>query len=129
MRLLRLLWPLFNLLLCDGALARSLSSTRIGARPLATNRQRPAMASASVAADLHQPFDVHRHFLAEIAFNAALLLEHPADFPDIVLRQVLHADVGTNAGLRKDHARTMPPDPVDVGETDFNALGARKIDS
>ena len=87
------------------------------------------MAAAAIAADLHQPLDVHRDLLAEVALDAALLLDHPADLPDVVLRQILHADVRADAGILEDVVRTDAPDAVDVGEPDLDALGARKIDA
>ncbi len=87
------------------------------------------MAQAAVAADFHQPLDVHGDLLAEIAFDAALLLDHPADLPDVVFRQILDADVGADAGFLQDGVRSHPPDAVDVGETNLDALGARKINA
>src|SRR5687768_9639829 len=87
------------------------------------------MTAAAVAADFHQPLDVHRDLLAEIAFHAALLFEHAADLAHVVLGQILHADVGTDAGLSENRARPMPSDAIDVREADFNPLGARKIDA
>src|SRR5215213_2392579 len=82
-RLLRQFLPcLFSLLLGDRAFARSLARARIGARPLPANRQRTPVTAAAVAADLHQPFDVQRDLLAEVAFHAALLFEHPAGLAD-----------------------------------------------
>src|SRR5512134_2844704 len=62
--------PLHRLLLRDGALARALPRARVGARPLAAHRQVPAMAQAAIAADFHQPLDVHRDFLAQVALDA-----------------------------------------------------------
>src|SRR5918999_1619172 len=87
------------------------------------------MAASAVAADFHQPLDVHRDLLAKIAFHAALLLEHAADLAHVVLGEVLHPDVRAHARFRKDLVRAVPPDAIDVGEADFDALGARQIDA
>jgi len=38
-----------------------------------------AVTAAAVAADFHQPLDVHRDLLAEVSFDAALFLDHAAD--------------------------------------------------
>jgi hypothetical protein len=62
----------------------------------------------AVAADLHQPLDVDGDLLPEIAFDAALLLDDPADLPDVVLRQVLDPEVAADARLREDVARPRP---------------------
>src|SRR3972149_4013502 len=61
-----------GLLLRDGALARSLARPRVGLRPLPANRQAAPVAHPAVAADFHQPLDVHRDLLAEIALDATL---------------------------------------------------------
>src|SRR5690606_31697010 len=61
---------LHRLLLGDRAPARALPRPRVRARALAAHRQPAAMPQPPVAADLHQPLDVERHFLAEIALDA-----------------------------------------------------------
>jgi hypothetical protein len=66
---------------------------------------------AAVAADFHQPLDVHRDLLAEVALDAALLLEHAADLADVVFGQILHADVRAHARRARtsfDRLRPMP---------------------
>src|SRR5262245_28742459 len=118
-----------NLLLRDRALARTLARARVGARALAAHRQAAAMPHAAEAADFHQPLDVHRDLLAEIALDAALLLDHPADLAHVVLGQILDADVRRHAGVLEDAVRAHPPDAVDVGETDLDPLGSRKINA
>src|SRR5262249_43980705 len=80
-------------------------------------------------ADFHQPLDVHRDFLPQVALDAPLLLDDPADLPHVVFRQILDAHVGADAGLLQDAVRTHPPDAEDVSEPDLDALGPRKIDA
>src|SRR5688572_30749167 len=87
------------------------------------------MSQAAIAADLHQPLDVHRDLLPEIAFDAAYLFEHPADLADVVFREVLHADVRADARRDQHVVRPLPPDAVDIGEADLDPLRARKIDT
>src|SRR5713101_1751661 len=74
-----------NLLLRDRALARPLSRARVSLRPLAADRQTPPVPQAPVAADFHQPLDVHRDLFPEVALDAALFLDHPADLAHVVL--------------------------------------------
>ena len=50
-----------------------LAGARIRARALSPDWQVAPMAQATVAADLDQPFDVHLHFAAQIAFNLVIL--------------------------------------------------------
>src|SRR5436309_815575 len=73
-----------DLLLRDGALARTLARARVGARTLAAHRQAAAVPHPAETADLHQPLDVHRDLLAEIALDAALFLDDAADLAHIV---------------------------------------------
>src|SRR6476661_1261638 len=110
-----------RLLLGNRALARALAGARVGARPLAVHGQAAAVAHAAIAADFHQPLDVHRDLLAEIAFDAALLLDDAADLPHVVLGEVLHADIAADPGFLENQVRAHAPDAEDVGETDFNA--------
>src|SRR5262245_29430844 len=120
---------LHDLLLSNRALARTLARARVGLRPLAAHRQAAAVPRSAIRADFHQPLDVHRDFLAEVAFDAPLLLDDAADFPDVLFRQVLDADVGAHPGVLEDAVGTDPADAVDVRESDLDALGARKIDA
>src|SRR6185503_15164351 len=73
--------------------------------------------------------DVHRDLLAEIAFHAAHLFEHPADLPDVVLGEILHTDVRADAGCPEDVVRSLPADAVDIGKANLDPLGSRKIDA
>src|SRR3546814_18294618 len=56
------------LLACD-RLGRPLAGARIGVRALAMDRQTLAVTQATVAAEVHQPFDIHGNFTAKIAFD------------------------------------------------------------
>src|SRR5205085_422154 len=49
------------------------------------------------------------------------------DFPDIVLRQILHPDVLVDARFLEDLVRGRPADTEDVRQTDFHALIEWKI--
>src|SRR5262245_544757 len=115
------------LFLRDRALARTLARARVGARPLTAHRQVAPVPQATVAADLHQPLDIHRDLLAEIAFHAALLFEHAADLPDIVFGEILDPDVGAHARRTQHVVRALASNAVDVGKADLNPLGPREI--
>src|SRR4051794_8110621 len=54
-------------LLGNGRLAWTLSSARVGMSSLATHRQGATMSQATIAADVHQPLDIHLDTLAQIA--------------------------------------------------------------
>jgi hypothetical protein len=46
---------------------------------LSTDRQPSAMTQSTVAADIHQPLDIHLNTLPKISLNLALRLEDSAD--------------------------------------------------
>jgi hypothetical protein len=54
------------------------------------------MTQAPVGTDFHQPFDVHRDFLAEITFNAIVLFNDLTDMVDLVVVQLANLDVETD---------------------------------
>src|SRR5687767_3699476 len=118
-----------RLLLGDRTLARALPRAGVRLGPLTAHRQVAPMAQAAPAADFHQPLDVHRDLLAEVSFDAPLLFDDAADLAHIVFREVLHADVGADARFRQDVVRALAPDPVDISQPDFDALGARQINT
>src|SRR4030095_11177746 len=113
--------PLHCLLFRDRALARALARARVA------DRQVAAVPEPSIAADFHQPLDVHRDLLAQIAFHAADLFDHTADLADVVFGEILDANVRTDAGRTEDVARPLSADAVDIREPDLDALGAREI--
>src|SRR6267378_6023232 len=110
------------LLVGNRALARALARARVGPRALAAHRQTPAVPYPPVAPDFHQALDVHGDILAEIAFHAPLLFYDAADLPDVVFRQILHAEVGTDPCVLEDLVRTDARGAVNVRQTDLHAL-------
>src|SRR6516165_9217640 len=72
------------LLLRDRALARALPRARVRPRALTADGQVAAVTHPAIAADFHQPLDVHGDLLAQISLDAALFLDHAADLPDVV---------------------------------------------
>src|SRR5512132_418680 len=84
---------LHRLLLRHRATPRALARPRVGPGALAAHRQVAAVPQPAEAADLHQPLDVHRDVLAQVALDPALLLDHTADLPHVVFREVLDANV------------------------------------
>src|SRR5262245_1082668 len=120
---------LHNFFLSNRALARTLPRARIGSGALAAYRQAAAVAHPPEAADFHQPLDVHRHFLAQVALDAALLFDDPADLPHVVLGQILDAHVGAHPGVLQDAVRSDAADAENVGQTDLHSLGSREINA
>src|SRR2546428_10562122 len=53
----------------DRGLARTLPRARVGAGTLAANRPSLALTGAAIAAEDHQPLDIHRHLAARVALD------------------------------------------------------------
>src|SRR4029453_13934542 len=109
--------------------ARALARARVGVRALPAHRQVPAVAPPGVGADLHQPLDVHGHVLAEVALDAALLVQDLGDAADLLFGEGLHAHALVDARRGQDALAARDADPVDVGERDLQPLLARKVDA
>src|SRR5258708_17830815 len=133
-----LCWPLITahrtLLLCfrrrllllrDRALARAFAGARVRMSALSADRQVAAMAEAAIGADFDEPFDVHRNFLAQIALDQPLLLNHGTDAVDFFFAEVLDLLHRIHFGLVENTSGARMPDAVDVGQRDVDVLLAR----
>src|SRR6476469_1907700 len=116
------------LLAGDGALG-ALTGARIGLGPLATHRQAAAMPNALVAADLDLAADIGLHLAAQIALHLEVALDVVAQLSDLVVGQVLGAQVPADAGGFQDLLGAGTADAVDVGQRDLHALIAREVDA
>ena len=85
------------------------------------------MARPAIAADVHQPLDVHRDFGAQRTLDLDGPLDELAKPRHLGVGQVAHPRVGADAGLREDPAAGGAPDAEDVRQGDFDALFARKV--
>src|SRR5581483_2119359 len=106
----------------DRAAPRALSRARIGVRALPANGKIAAVANPAVRLNFDQTADVHLNLLAEIAFDAAFLLDHLADVIDLVLRQVANLFRRIDVRLRRDFSRALLPDAVDGRQANPQAL-------
>src|SRR3990172_6929684 len=118
-----------RLLLRDRSLAWPLARAGVGARPLAARRGAGAVPRPAERADLHEALDVHRDLLAEIPFDAARLLDHPAHPPHVVVGQILDPKVRAHPGFPENHVRTRAADAVDVGQPDLDPFRVGQVDA
>ena len=82
-----------HFLLAGDRFGGTFARARIGVRALAADRQALAVTQAAIAAEIHQPLDVHRHFAAQIAFDEIVAVDRFADLDDFGLGQVVDAAV------------------------------------
>src|SRR5262249_50801962 len=118
-----------GLLLDHDALARALAGTGVRVSALATHGQALAVTDATIGADVHQPFHVHRDLATEVTFHLDLALEDLAHAAGLVLGPRLHALVVVDARLREHPHRRRAADPVDIGERHLAALLPGKVDA
>src|SRR5258705_1141052 len=116
------------LLAGDGAL-RALAGARIGLGPLAAHRHAAAVPNTLVAADLDLAADVGLHLTAQITLHLEAAFDVVAQLGDLIVSQVLGAQVPVDAGGFQDLLGAGTADAVDVGQRDLHALVAREIDA
>src|SRR5262245_25965080 len=122
--------PLFSdlLLACNGARG-TFARACVGISALTANREPFAMAQTTVAAEIHQPLDVHRDFTPEIAFDDVIAVDDLANLDDFVFRQIADAPVERDAYLLADHLRIGRTYPIDIAQRDIHMLVGRNIDA
>ena len=72
---------------------------------------------------------LRRDFLAEIAFDAAFLLDDLTDLVELILVEGGHLDERVDAGLLKNLEGAGIADAVDVGKGDANLLVSWQVDA
>src|SRR3990172_4660726 len=106
---------------------RPFARARVGVGALAPDRQAAAMAQPSVAAQVHQPLDVHGRVPPQIAFDDEVAVDRLADLQDLRVRQVVDATQIRDADLLADLLGSPRPDAVDVLECNDDALLRRNV--
>jgi hypothetical protein len=98
-------------------------------RALAVHREVTAMANAPVGLNFDQAPDIHLNLLAEIAFDAAFLLDDLADVIDFIFRQVANLFGVIDVGLFRDFDGAVLTDAINGGQPNPKALLRRKINT
>jgi hypothetical protein len=96
---------------------------------LAVDRQPAAVPEALVAADLHLAADVAGHLAAQITLDAEVLVDVVAQLEQVLVAEVLHAQVRAHARGRQGLLGVRLADAVDVGERDLHPLLAGQVDA
>src|SRR5215469_4221413 len=96
-------------------------------RALAANRQAAAMAQPAVRAHLDVPFDIHRDFLAEVAFHRAFFFQNLTHTVHFVFAQIPNSLVELNASPMEQRTRAGTAYAVNIRQPDFGSLGRRQI--
>ena len=80
--------------------------TRVRASPLTMHRQVAAMAQAPIAANFHQPLNVHLNFATEITLYLIRTSNKLTQRIQLRFAQVFDADIGINVRRLENRART-----------------------
>src|SRR4029079_4040063 len=102
------------LLLAGNRLGRALTGPGIGVRALAAHRQRAAMTQAAIAAQIHQPLDVHRHFAAQVTLNLVVAVDRLADLQHLRVGQLVDPPLRRDADLLHDLGGKFRSDALDI---------------
>ncbi len=94
----------------------------IGARALAACGQVAPMTKPTVAANFHQPFDVHVHFAAQVSLHHVVAVNVLAQSRLLSFVQILDPLGGINVNLLEDLFAAGATDAVNVGERYDDAL-------
>src|SRR3989475_13259792 len=96
---------------------------------LPSYRQPPAVPEPAIAPDVDEPFDVHRHFLAEVSLHLVLPLNDLPQLHDLILAEILHARRRRDSRLGQDLGGQRPPDAIDVRQPNMDLFLPREINS
>jgi len=119
-----------NLLLFAGdGLPLALAGAGVRVRALTTDRETLTVADATVTADVHQALDVETDVLAKVAFHRFFGGDYLANTANFVFREVANLGTVFNLCPVENAMGLGAANPIDVGQSDFNALLDRQIDS
>src|SRR5262245_42933085 len=96
-------------------------------RTLAAHRQTAAVAKPAIAADIHQPLDIHLHAFAQVAFDIALFIDDVADTVQFVFAQVANFRIDADLRFTQDRRSPRPADTVNIGKADLRSFMRRYI--
>ena len=117
------------LLLAADLTLGTLAGTSVRVSALTANGQTTTMTKTTIATDFHEALDILRNFAVQVTFGGEVLLDIVAELGEFVFRNVLDASVRVDTGFGQDLLRGGKADAVNVGQADFNALVARKVDT
>src|SRR5690606_2447051 len=110
------------LLLAGDGFRRALAGAGVGVGALAADGQALAVAQAAVAAEVHEPRDVHRDFTAQVALDRVVRVDVFADREHFGIGQLVHPAGRVNLHRFADLARDVRADAVDILEGDGDAF-------
>jgi len=90
--------------------------------PLTANWKAASMTETSIAANVHQTFDIHLDALSEVALDLALRVDDGSDLIQFVFAKITDLCVEIDCRLVQDRRRARFPDPIDIGQAYLRSL-------
>src|SRR5713226_3356728 len=87
------------------------------------------MSQPTVAAEIHQPLDVHSDLTPQVAFDHVIAVDHFADLQHLLIGQLRHSPRVGYSDFRHDFVGLFGPDPMDILQCNNDALVGRYIDA
>jgi len=85
------------------------------------------MTQAAIAAEVHQPLDVHAGLAAKVALDDVVAVDHFADLQDFLIAQLADAAILREFDLLHDLGRDARADAMNVLKRDQHALVGRDV--
>src|SRR6516164_4536879 len=114
-----------GLLFPGNCLGGAFTGARIGVRALAANRKPLAVAQATVAAEIHQSFDVQLNFAPQITLYHVVAVDDFADLEHLRVGELRNPPPSRQINLAHDILSNLRPDAMDVLQRDHHALVGR----
>src|SRR5258705_4981160 len=87
------------------------------------------MSQPTVAAEVHQPLDVHGDLASQVALNDIVAVDDFADLQHLLVGQLRPPPGVRDPDLRHDFIGLFRPDPMDILQSNDDALIGRYIDA
>src|SRR4029077_1574077 len=116
-------------LLAGDGLGRAFAGARVGVGALSTNREPAPVTQPAVAAEIHQPLDVHGNFAPQIAFHDIVAVDHFANLQHVLVAELGHPTRWVDVHLFHDFLGLLRPDAMDILQGDHNALVCRYVNT
>ena len=87
------------------------------------------MTNTAIAADFDESLDVESGFSSQVTLDLDVVVDVLSELGNVVLRQILNSRIGIYTGSSDDLAGCFATNTVDIGETDFDSLISRQVDT
>ena len=89
---------------------------------LTANRHSPSMTKATIATQIHQPFDVHGDLSPQVTFHLVITIDDSTDSVDLLFCQKIGLGIPVHIGLVQNPLRRGTTNAINVGKSYLNSL-------